>query len=131
MQVVPELKIQNASCQPVPGSDGTLTLDCGATLYNPGPHTLEVLVLGATPGQQSLDIQTYTLHAGFSRQLPQPPVGGFWVIAYQSRGQIRHQLFWQNVWSTTGTITLYGLAGAGAGSLIALGILAVKQHQGH
>ena len=82
---MPQLRKIAASCQPVPAEDGTQTLNCGGTLTNQTTETVEVVVLGAVPGQQVLDVRGYTLPAGGNVNIPAPPSGGFWVIAARTK----------------------------------------------
>ena len=118
------LKI-TASCQPVPAEDGTQTLNCAGTLTNQTTETVEVVVLGAVPGQQVLDVRGYTLPAGGNVNIPAPPSGGFWVIAAHTKGAISVHEFWGGL----GQYTLWGLAGWGAGSIISSVVQSIARHR--
>lgn len=118
----------SGSCAPHEAQDGTLTLDCAATLTNPGPETLLVAVIGAVPGQAQLTIREYALPAGVSAPLPAPPAGGFWAIAYETQTEARRQRESRQFWGGLGQFALYFFAGFGAGNIGIRVYQGIKSH---
>ena len=104
-----------SACTPEMAFHDAFFLDCGATLANPGPHTLLVVVTEATTEGGVGEIHAYTLPPGGpSVQVTMPAADHFWVVVAQTAEAAAAR----GTWRLLGSFALWGLAGWGASTII-------------
>ncbi len=106
------------------GPTGVLTLTCGGSFSNATNQTILAAVAAEYPdGTLAWEGQAWQLDPGSTVvSFPDPPPGAYWVLATETAFQRNYGTFFD----VLGTVTLWGLAGWGAGGIIAG---AVRSHR--
>jgi|GEM_PF-5222898 len=110
-----------AACQPTVDGD-VLWIGCAAHLTNAADHTVVVAAVEAET--EGATVHAWTLDPGGSIDLPAPS-GAAWAVVAEPESSVARD----NVYRIMGNLLLWGLAGWGAGSIVASIVLAFRRRR--